>query len=60
MSRQQGEVTILTKANSRSHSLRTTVPMSIIRHFSLSEGDHLRWEIQAKESKLFVVINPLK
>jgi bifunctional DNA-binding transcriptional regulator/antitoxin component of YhaV-PrlF toxin-antitoxin module len=59
MSRQQGDITVLTKANSRSQSLRTTIPMSITRQFNLKEGDHLRWEIQAKESKLFVVINPI-
>jgi len=59
MSRQQGDITILSKANSKSESLRTTIPMSITRQFSLKEGDHLRWEIQAKESKLFVVVTPL-
>jgi bifunctional DNA-binding transcriptional regulator/antitoxin component of YhaV-PrlF toxin-antitoxin module len=57
MSRQQGDITILTKANSRSQSLRTTIPMSITRQFKLKEGDHLRWEIQAEESKLFVVVS---
>ena len=57
MSRQQGDITVLTKANSRSQSLRTTIPMSITRQFNLKEGDHLKWEIQAKESKLFVVVN---
>jgi bifunctional DNA-binding transcriptional regulator/antitoxin component of YhaV-PrlF toxin-antitoxin module len=56
MSRQQGDITILTKANS-SQSLRTTIPMSITRQFKLKEGDHLRWEIQAEESKLFVVVS---
>lgn len=60
MSRQQGDITVLTKANSRSQSLRTTIPMSITRQFNLKEGDHLRWEIQAKESKLFVVVSLVK
>jgi bifunctional DNA-binding transcriptional regulator/antitoxin component of YhaV-PrlF toxin-antitoxin module len=57
MSRQQGDITVLTKANSRSQSLRTTIPMSITRQFNLKEGDHLRWEIRAKESKLFIIVN---
>lgn len=60
MSRQQGEITVLTKANTRSNSLRTTIPISIIRQFGLKEGDHLRWEIRAKESQLLVEISPLK
>jgi bifunctional DNA-binding transcriptional regulator/antitoxin component of YhaV-PrlF toxin-antitoxin module len=59
MSRQQGDITILTKANSRSQSLRTTIPMSITRQLSLKEGDHLRWEIQAKDNKLIVVVSSL-
>jgi hypothetical protein len=60
MSKEIGEVTVLTKANTRSNSLRTTVPMSVTRHFGLKEGGHLRWEIQAKESKLIVVVTPVK
>jgi hypothetical protein len=60
MDRQQGDVTTLSKANSKSESLRTTIPMSITRQFNLREGDHLRWKIQAKESDLFMVVIPLK
>jgi len=36
-----GEITILTKATSKSKSLRITVPIGIVKHFSLSEGDKL-------------------
>lgn len=54
----QGDVTILTKANSTSQSLRSTIPMSITRQFSLKEGDHLKWEIQAKQDKLIIVVRP--
>jgi bifunctional DNA-binding transcriptional regulator/antitoxin component of YhaV-PrlF toxin-antitoxin module len=55
-----GDITILTKANTKSNSLRTTIPMSITKHFGLKEGGHLRWEIQAKENQLIVVVSPLK
>lgn len=60
MSKQFGDITIITKANSTSQSLRTTIPMSIARQFKLKEGDQLRWEIQAKENKLIVVVSPLR
>jgi bifunctional DNA-binding transcriptional regulator/antitoxin component of YhaV-PrlF toxin-antitoxin module len=60
MNSQHGEFTVLTKANTRSQSLRTTIPMSVVRQFGLKVGDHLRWEIQAKESKLLVVVSPVK
>jgi bifunctional DNA-binding transcriptional regulator/antitoxin component of YhaV-PrlF toxin-antitoxin module len=55
-----GDITILTKANTKSNSLRTTIPMSITKHFGLKEGGHLRWDIQAKENQLIVVVSPLK
>jgi bifunctional DNA-binding transcriptional regulator/antitoxin component of YhaV-PrlF toxin-antitoxin module len=54
-----GDITILTKANTKSNSLRTTIPMSITKHFGLKEGGHLRWEIQAKENKLKAVVSPV-
>ena len=60
MPRQQGEVTILTKANTRSKSLRTTIPISITRQFGLKEGDYLQWAIRAKENQLLVEVSPLK
>jgi hypothetical protein len=49
--------TSLCKANEIS-TLRSTIPMSITRQFSLKEGDHLTWEIQAKQDKLIIVVRP--
>jgi hypothetical protein len=55
---QRGDITILTNANSTSQSLRSTIAMFATRQFSLKEGDHLRWEIQAKQDKLIIVVRP--
>ena len=55
-----GEITALTKATSKSKSLRTTVPMGIVKQFNLSEGDKLNWEIRAEGSELVIVVRPLK
>jgi bifunctional DNA-binding transcriptional regulator/antitoxin component of YhaV-PrlF toxin-antitoxin module len=55
-----GEVTKLTRANNKSKSLRTTVPMSIVRRFDLREGDKLLWRFEAINNKLVIVIQPLK
>lgn len=52
-----GDTTILTKANTKSQSLRTTIPMSITRQLKLKEGGRLRWEIQAKDNKLVVAVS---
>jgi hypothetical protein len=38
-----------------SQSLSST--MSVTRQFKLEEGDHLRWEIQAKQDKLIIVVS---
>jgi len=55
-----GEITVLTKATSKSKSLRTTIPMGIVKHFNLSEGDKLNWEIRAEGGELIIVVRPLK
>jgi bifunctional DNA-binding transcriptional regulator/antitoxin component of YhaV-PrlF toxin-antitoxin module len=55
-----GEVTVLTKATSKSKSLRTTIPAGITRQFNLSEGDRISWEIRAEDGELIIVVRPLK
>ena len=54
-----GEKTTLTKASSKSESLRTTVPAGIVSHFDLREQDQLDWNIEVKEGKLIILIKPL-
>ncbi len=55
-----GEKTSLTKASSKSESLRTTVPAGIVKQFYLYEKDQLEWEIQVIDGKLAIVIKPIK
>jgi len=55
-----GEITVLTKATSKSKSLRTTIPMGIVKQFNLSEGDELNWEIRAEDGELIIVVKPVK
>ena len=55
-----GSTTVLTRASSRGNSLRTTVPVDIIRQFNLAEGDKLNWEIQAHENNLIISIKPIR
>lgn len=55
-----GEITTLTKATSKSKSLRTTVPIGIVKQFNLSEGDKLIWEVRAEGGELVIVVKPLK
>jgi hypothetical protein len=51
-----GERTRLTKAHSRSDSLRITVPQSIVNQWDLQEGDELDWSWQAKNNEMVLVV----
>jgi antitoxin component of MazEF toxin-antitoxin module len=55
-----GEKTTLTKASTKSESLRTTVPSGIVKQFYLTEGDQIEWEIKVADGKLAILIKPIK
>jgi bifunctional DNA-binding transcriptional regulator/antitoxin component of YhaV-PrlF toxin-antitoxin module len=55
-----GEITYLTKAASKSQSLRTTVPMSIVKQFGLTDQDKLDWILKAEDGELTINIKPIK
>jgi len=53
------EITVLSRASPKGNSLRTTVPMSIVKHFKLKDKDRLRGEIRAKDNNLLIIVKPL-
>jgi bifunctional DNA-binding transcriptional regulator/antitoxin component of YhaV-PrlF toxin-antitoxin module len=55
-----GEITTLTKASTKSDSLRTTVPTGIVSHFGLKEQDRLEWNIEVKDGTLIIVLRPVQ
>lgn len=55
-----GETTTLTKASTKSESLRTTVPAGIVKQFSLKEGDKIDWTLKAGNGELIINIKPIK
>jgi len=55
-----GETTTLTKAATKTTSLRTTVPASIVRQFNLKDGDKLDWSLDIKNGKMIVLVQPVK
>jgi len=57
---EEGEITILTHATTRSNSLRTTFPIDLARHFKLKEGDKLKWMLRVENNKLVIIVNPIK
>ena len=55
-----GEQTTLSLATSGKESLRTTVPMSLLKQFKLEAGDKLDWTLEARNNELIIVVTPLK
>jgi bifunctional DNA-binding transcriptional regulator/antitoxin component of YhaV-PrlF toxin-antitoxin module len=55
-----GETTSLTKAATKTTSLRTTVPASIVRQFNLEEKDKLEWILKAENGMMIIVVKPVK
>ena len=55
-----GETTTLTFAATNKASLRTTVPMSVVKQFNLQSGDKLDWSFEIKDNELVMVIHPTK
>jgi hypothetical protein len=47
MGRNKGDRTKLTLAKTKTDSLRTTVPSSIVRQMKLNAGDQLEWQIES-------------
>jgi hypothetical protein len=56
MSRRMGEITVANNASSKFASLRTTIPMSIVRQWKLKVGDKLDWEWKVIEGQIALVV----
>lgn len=54
------ETTVLSRASKGGRSLRTTVPISIVKLLRLKEGDRIKWEIKAKNNRIIVLVKPLE
>lgn len=55
-----GETTTLSPAKTNSTSLRTTVPMSIVRQFNLKPKDKLNWKFEVRNENMIIVVRPIK
>lgn len=55
-----GEITFLNKSATKSESLRTTVPYSIVKQFGLTEYDKLEWILKAESDEIVIQVKPIK
>jgi hypothetical protein len=51
-----GEITSLTKNTKEFASLKTTVPMSFVRQWALTEKDKLYWEWKVVDGEMVAVV----
>ena len=59
-SRNVGEETTLSLNSSKRASLRTTVPMSLVKQWELEVGDKLDWVIKICDGELVAVVKKSK
>jgi hypothetical protein len=55
-----GERTTLAKASSNFASLRTVVPMSIVKQWRLKEGDQLDWSWEARNGEMIIMVKKIE
>jgi hypothetical protein len=55
-----GEVTVATKASSKFASLRTTIPMPVVKQWKLKEGDKLDWEWKVQDDEMVLIVRMLR
>lgn len=55
---EEGEITTIAIATSKSKSLRTTIPIGIVRQFRLREKDKLNWQINVINGKMVIIVEP--
>jgi hypothetical protein len=55
-----GEITTIGKASSNYTSLRTVVPMPIVRQWNLKDGDKLDWSWEVRNNDMVVVVRKVK
>ena len=51
-----GEISTLALNAPGHSSLRTTVPMNIIRQWGLAAGDKLEWSWEARDNEMIVIV----
>ena len=51
-----GEITTLALNSPNKASLRTTIPMFIVKQWGLHAGDKLDWSLEARENEIVILV----
>lgn len=60
METERENVTVLSPASPNGRSLRTTVPMGIVKLLKLRNKDKLRWEVRPENNRFLIIVEPLE
>jgi hypothetical protein len=51
-----GEITTLALNSPKKASLRTTIPMFIVKQWGLQAGDKLDWSLEARKDEIVILV----
>jgi antitoxin component of MazEF toxin-antitoxin module len=57
---QPGDITKITKASTKSNSLRVTIPRSVTHQFGLKDGHGLKCRVEMEGNELAIMTKPWK
>lgn len=55
-----GEITTVTLNSSKRKSLRSTIPMSVVKNLGLRVGDKLSWKYEIRNGEIVTTIRKVK
>jgi len=56
----EGEITTVTVNSSKRKSLRSTIPMSVVKNMGLKVGDNISWKYEIRDSEIVTTIRKVK
>ena len=56
----EGEITTVTVNSSKRKSLRSTIPMSVVKNMGLKVGDNLSWKYEIRNGEIVTTIRKTK
>ena len=56
----EGETTTVTVNSSKRKSLRSTIPMSVVKNMGLKVGDNLSWKYEIRNGEIVTTIRKVK
>jgi redox-regulated HSP33 family molecular chaperone len=56
----EGEITTVTVNSSKRKSLRSTIPMSVVKNMGLKAGDNLSWKYEIRNGEIVTTVRKAK